>query len=138
MAYWILKSEPSVYSYDTLVKDKRAVWDGVKNFQALINLRAMKKGDLAFFYHSNEGKCIVGICEITKEAYADPKLSDDRLVVVELVPKKKLAHEVTLSAIKANPKLQELKLVRQSRLSVSPATDAMWKELLRMAGESTE
>ena len=135
MSYWILKSEPTVYSFDNLVADKKATWDGVRNPQALIHIRSMKKSDLAMIYHSNIGKCVVGIAEIVSAPYPDPKSKDAKLAVVNLIPKRKLVKEVTLAEIKANPKLSELKLVRQSRLSVIPVPEVMWKELLRMAGE---
>lgn len=135
MAYWVLKSEPSVYSFDDLVRDKKTVWDGVRNPFALANMRAMKKGDTVLIYHSNVGKCLVGFAEVLKEAYADPKSSDPRLFVVELGAKRKLKREITLAEIKANPKLAQLALVRQGRLSVSSVPDAMWKELMKMAGE---
>lgn len=135
MSYWILKSEPTTYSFDNLVKDKKATWDGIRNPQALIHIRSMKKKDLAMIYHSNEGKCIVGLAEITSESYPDPKLKEAKFAVVDLIPKYRLKKPVTLSEIKANPKLSELKLVRQSRLSVIPVPEAMWYELLKMAGE---
>lgn len=136
MAYWILKTEPSTYSFNHLMNDKKVTWDGVRNPQALINIRLMKKTDLAMIYHSGEGKCIVGIAEIVSEPYPDPKANDAKFAVVDLKPKKKLSKEVTLAEIKANPKFSDLKLVRQSRLSVIPVPEVMWKELLRMAGEN--
>lgn len=135
MSYWILKSEPTTYSFDNLVNDKKATWDGIRNPQALIHIRSMKKKDLAMIYHSNEGKCIVGIAEIVSEPYPDPKLKETKFTVIDLVPKYKLKKQVTLSEIKANAKFAELKLVKQSRLSVIPVPEVMWKELLRMAGE---
>ena len=135
MAYWILKTEPSTYSFDDLLKDGKVVWDGVRNPQALINIRSMKKGDHVFIYHSGDGKCIVGIAEIATGPYQDPKLEESKLVVVDLIPKGKTSKTVTLAEIKANPKLTELKLVRQSRLSVVPVPATMWTELLKMAGE---
>ncbi|MCH5597586.1 EVE domain-containing protein [Niabella ginsengisoli] len=101
MAYWLIKSEPFKYSWDQLVKDKKTVWDGVRNYAARLNLRAMKKGDLAFFYHSNEGTEIVGIAKIVKEAFQDPTTDDDRWVAVEVAPHKKLKNPVTLAQIKA-------------------------------------
>lgn len=135
MAYWIVKSEPSVYSFEQLQKDKTTVWDGVKNPAALINLRTMKKGDTVLFYHSNDGKCIVGTALVSKEAYPDPKSKDPKLVVVELSVGKALPKIVTLAEIKSNPKLAQLELVRISRLSVSKLPDTLWKELMKMAGE---
>lgn len=118
MNYWLVKSEPSVYAWDTFVKDKKTTWDGVRNFQARNNLKAMKKGDLAFFYHSNEGKEIVGIAKIAKEAYPDPKDKDWH--VVDLEVSKKLKNPVTLAQVKATKKLADMALVRVSRLSVQP------------------
>lgn len=135
MGYWILKTEPSAYSFDNLLKDKKAVWDGVRNPQALINIRSMKKGDLVFIYHSGEGKCIVGIAEVAGDPYPDPKQKDTKLSVIDLIAKSPVSKQVTLAEIKANPKLAELKLVRQSRLSVIPVPQSMWVELMKMAGE---
>ena len=135
MAYWIVKSEPSVYSFEQLQKDKTTVWDGVKNPAALINLRNMKKGDTVLFYHSNDSKCIVGTALVSKEAYPDPKSKDPKLVVVELSVGKALPKIVALAEIKSNPKLAQLELVRISRLSVSKLPDTLWKELMKMARE---
>lgn len=135
MAYWIVKSEPSVYSFEQFQKDKTTVWDGVKNPAALINLRSMKKSDTVLFYHSNDGKCLVGTAVVNKEAYPDPKSKNPKLVVVELSVGKTLAKPVTLAEIKSNPKLAQLELVRISRLSVSKVPDTLWKELMKMAGE---
>lgn len=135
MSYWILKSEPTAYSFDQLIHDKKATWDGIRNPQALIHLRTMKKKDAVMIYHSNIGKCIVGLAEIVSDPYPDPKLNDSKRTVVDLVPVRKLKKEVTLADIKANPKLAKLKLVKQSRLSVIPVDESMWKELLKMAGE---
>jgi predicted RNA-binding protein with PUA-like domain len=118
MNYWLVKSEPNVYSWDDLVKEKKGTWDGVRNFQARNNLKAMKKGDLAFFYYSNEGKAIVGIAEVSKEAFPDPK--DANWVAVELKPKTKLKKPVELTTIKADKKLANMVLVNNSRLSVQP------------------
>jgi predicted RNA-binding protein with PUA-like domain len=118
MHYWLVKSEPDVYSWDDLIKDKKTTWDGVRNFQARNNLKAMKKGDLAFFYYSNEGKAIVGIAEVSKEAFPDPK--DPNWVAVELTPKAKLKTAVELAAIKKDKRLEGMVLVKNSRLSVQP------------------
>ena len=118
MNYWLVKSEPFKYSWDTFVKDKKAVWDGVRNYAARNNMRAMKKGDLVYFYHSNEGKEIVGIAKVVKEHYQDPTTEDKNWVVVDLAPFKKLKHPVTLEQIKADENLQNIGLVRQGRLSV--------------------
>ncbi|MBL7857196.1 MAG: EVE domain-containing protein [Cyclobacteriaceae bacterium] len=118
MNYWLVKSEPDTYSWDDFQKDKKTVWDGVRNYQARNNLKAMKKGDLAFFYHSNEGKAIVGIGKVTKEAFPDPK--DNEWIAVELGAEKKLKRPVTLAEIKTQKNLSDMALVRTSRLSVQP------------------
>ena len=124
MAHWLLKSEPFKYSWDQMVKDGRTHWDGVRNHQAAINLKAMKVGDTAFFYHSNEGKEIVGIVEIVREAYPDPGDPAGRFVMVDVSPVRPVKTPVTLAQMKAEPKLAELALIRQSRLSVVPVSDA--------------
>ncbi len=134
MRYWLLKSEPSAYSWDRLVKEKRTDWSGVRNHQAANNLKAMKRGDHAFFYHSGEGPAIVGIAEIVKEAYPDPGDKEGRFVMVDVKPVQPVKRPVTLAEIKAEPKLAEFALVRQSRLSVVPVTDEEWKLLCKMAG----
>ena len=133
MAYWLIKSEPSAYSWDQLVKDKKTSWTGVRNFQAAINLKAMKPGDRCFFYHSGEGKEIVGIAEVVKAAYPDPTDKDGKAVAVDVKAVEPVKHPVTLAAIKADPKFKEMKLVRQSRLSVSPVSDEHWKLLMKMS-----
>ncbi len=120
MNFWLVKSEPFKYSWDDFVKEKRGVWDGVRNFQARNNLKAMAVGDLVLFYHSNEGKDIVGIAKVVREAYPDPTTDDDRWVVVDLEPVEKLPKSVTLETIKTDERLQNIALIRQSRLSVSP------------------
>jgi predicted RNA-binding protein with PUA-like domain len=134
MRYWLLKSEPSAYSWDQLVKDGRTNWSGVRNFQAASNLKAMKNGDRAFFYHSNEGLEIVGIVEIVKEAYPDPSDKQGRFVMVDVRPLQPAKKPVTLAAIKAEPKLADLALVRQSRLSVVPVAAEEWRLICKMAG----
>lgn len=134
MRYWLLKSEPSAYSWDQLVKDGRTNWSGVRNFQAASNLKAMKNGDRAFFYHSNEGLDIVGIVEIVKEAYPDPSDKQGRFVMVDVRPLQPVKKPVTLAAIKAEPKLADLALVRQSRLSVVPVAAEEWRVICKMAG----
>ena len=133
MAYWLIKSEPSAYSWDQLVKDKKTSWTGVRNFQAQINLKAMKTGDRAFFYHSGEGKEIVGIAEVVKTAYTDSTDKEVRSITVDFKAIEPVKKPVTLDEIKADPKFKEMKLVRQSRLSVSPVSDEHWKLLLKMA-----
>jgi predicted RNA-binding protein with PUA-like domain len=134
MAHWLIKSEPSVYSWDHFVKDKKTSWTGVRNAQAAINLKAMKTGDLCFFYHSNEGKEIVGIAKVTKTAYLDPTDKAGKAVTVDVAPVEKLKQPVTLAAIKADPKFKEMGLVRQSRLSVSPVGAEHWNLILKMVG----
>jgi predicted RNA-binding protein with PUA-like domain len=134
MRHWLLKSEPSTYSWDRLVKDGRTHWDGVRNHQAANNLKAMKAGDHAFFYHSGEAPAIVGIVEILKEAYADPSDESGRFVMVDVKPLRPVANPVTLKEIKAEPKLGDLALVKQGRLSVVPVTPAEWRILCGMAG----
>ncbi|MFN8290724.1 MAG: EVE domain-containing protein [Chitinophagaceae bacterium] len=135
MAYWLAKSEPSAYSWDDLVKEKQTCWSGVRNYAARGHLRAMKKGDEVFFYHSNEGTDIVGIAKVAKEAYQDPTTEDDRWVAVDLKPVKKLKNPVTLEAIKKDKRLAGMALVRIGRLSVQPVTEAEWKVVMELAGE---
>ena len=135
MAGWLLKTEPSVYSYGDLERDQKTVWDGVSNNLALKHIRQVQKGDLALVYHTGEEKAIVGIAEVTSAAYADPKQNDPKLAVFELKPKRRLARAVSLAEVKANEKLKEFELVRMGRLSVMPVTDAVWNVLMRMAGE---
>src|SRR5437868_4244913 len=119
MPHWLVKSEPNKYSWEQFVKDKQTFWDGVRNYAARIHLRAMKKGDEVFFYHSNEGTEIVGIAKVAKEAYQDPTTDDTNWEVVDLKPAKKLANSVTLATIKADKRLANIALVRLGRLSVS-------------------
>lgn len=134
MGYWLLKSEPSAYAWEQLVKDGRTHWNGVRNYQAANNLKAMKRGDRAFFYHSNEGLAIVGIAEIAKEAYPDPSDAAGRFVMVDVKPLMPVKKPVTLAEIKAEPKLKDFALVRQGRLSVVPVTDEEWRIVTKMAG----
>lgn len=131
MNYWLIKSEPSTYSWDDLLKDKKTVWDGVRNFQARNNLKAMKKGDLAFFYHSMEDKAVVGIAKIVKEGYPDPK--DGEWIAVDVAPDRKLKNPVTLAQIKADKRLSEMSLVRNSRLSVQPVKSEEWDMVLALS-----
>ncbi|MBS1607784.1 MAG: EVE domain-containing protein [Bacteroidetes bacterium] len=135
MAYWLVKSEPSTYSFEQLQKDGSTVWDGVRNYAARGHLRAMKKGDLAFFYHSNEGTEIVGIAKVAKEAYQDPTTTEEAWVAVDLKPYKKIKKPVTLAQIKADKRLAQMALVRLGRLSVQPVTDKEWEIVMEMAGE---
>ena len=133
MNYWLVKSEPFKYSWDQLVKDKKTFWDGVRNYAARNNLRDMKKGDEVFYYHSNEGMEVVGIAMVIKEAYQDPTTDDKNWVVVDLKPVKKLKKPVALSEIKATPKLENMELVKNSRLSVQKVTPDEWKQVLKMS-----
>jgi predicted RNA-binding protein with PUA-like domain len=137
MAYWLIKSEPFKYSWDQFNKDKRTFWDGVRNYGARNNLRSMKKGDLAFWYHSNEGMEIVGIAKVVKESYQDPTTPDPAWLVVDFKPFKKLKKTVKLADIKAHAKLQDMDLVRLGRLSVQTVKPAEWKIVMEMAGEKT-
>lgn len=135
MSYWLVKSEPAKYSWEQFVKDKRTVWDGIRNYAARLHLRAMKKGDEVFFYHSNEGLQIVGIAVVLKEAYPDPTSDDDQWVAVDLKPHKKLKSPVSLEQIKKHRSLKEMALIKISRLSVQPVTDEEWKTILKLSEE---
>ncbi len=135
MAYWLIKSEPFKYSWDQFVTDGSTFWDGVRNYAARNNLRSMKKGDLAFFYHSNEGLAIVGIAKVVKEAYQDPTTEETAWLAVDFKPYKKLKTPVTLAEIKANPSLVNMALIRLGRLSVQPVLDNEWRLVMDMAGE---
>ena len=134
MAYWLVKSEPSVYSWEQLEKDKQTIWDGVRNYAARNHLKAMKKGDEVLFYHSNEGTEIVGIAIVAKEFYPDPTTDEDAWVVVDLKPFKKIKKPVNLAQVKADKRLTNMALVRLGRLSVQPVTDEEWKIVMEMGG----
>jgi predicted RNA-binding protein with PUA-like domain len=136
MAYWLIKSEPFKYSWDQFVQDKVTFWDGVRNYAARNNLKAMKKGDLAFFYHSNEGLEIIGIAKVVKEFYQDPTTEETAWVAVDFKPHRKLKKPVTLAAIKATPSLEKMALIRLGRLSVQPVLQEEWEIIMDMAGES--
>ena len=133
MNYWLIKSEPVKYSWDQFKKDKKTVWDGVRNYAARNNLRSMKKGDLALFYHSNEGLAIVGIATVVKEHYQDPTTTDTAWSVVEFKPTKTLKKPVTLAQIKSTQALAGMQLVKLSRLSVSAVTADEFELILAMA-----
>jgi predicted RNA-binding protein with PUA-like domain len=135
MAYWLVKSEPFKYSWDQLEKDKKTFWDGVRNYAARNNLKAMKKGDQVLFYHSNEGLNIVGIAQVVKEAYQDPSTDDPAWVVVDLKPLRKLKKPVSLEQVKADKRLANMDLMRLSRLSVQSVKDDEWQVIMEMAGE---
>ena len=134
MNYWLVKSEPFKYSWDQLVKDKKTIWDGVRNYAARNNLREMKKGDHVLFYHSNEGLAIVGIAEVAKEAYQDPTTEDTNWVVVELKPFKAVPNPVTLADLKGDKAFENMDLVRLGRLSVGKVTAAEYKKILKIGG----
>ena len=136
MAYWLLKTEPEDYSWDEQVKRgaKGEVWTGVRNFTARGHLKEMKKGDLAFFYHTGDEKQIVGVVEVIREAYKDPTDAKGVFVVVDIKAVESVPKPVTLAAIKAEPKLKDLALVKYARLSVQPVTPEQWKIVSKMAG----
>jgi predicted RNA-binding protein with PUA-like domain len=138
MAYWLVKSEPDAWSWDQQVKKgaKGEMWSGVRNHTAKQNLMKMKKGDRAFFYHSNIGKEIVGIVEVIREHHPDPTDKTGRFVVVDVKAVEPVPQPVTLAAIKAEPRLKDMALLKYSRLSVQPVTAAEWKIVLRMGGIS--
>jgi predicted RNA-binding protein with PUA-like domain len=135
MARWLLKTEPDCYSWDDLVRDKKAVWDGVTNALALKHIRTIKKGDEALIYHTGDERSAIGIAQVTSDPYADPKEDDDRLAVVDLKPKKKLANPVSLSDIKADPAFAGWQFLRIGRLSVVEVPDAMWDRILELASD---
>ena len=135
MAYWLIKSEPFKYSWDKFVEDGSTFWDGVRNYGARNNLRSMKKGDFAFFYHSNEGLEIVGIAKVIKESYQDPTTEETAWLVVDFMPHKKLNNPVTLAQVKAEPSLSQMALIRLGRLSVQPVLESEWDTIMEMAGE---
>ncbi len=133
MSWWLIKSEPHVYPFTQLVKDKSTSWTGVRNYEARNNLRAMKKGDLALFYHSNEGKEIVGVARVKRGAYRDPTApKDEDWVTVDFAPVKALTAPVTLAAIRQNPKLEGFALVKKARISVVPVSGDELRELMKM------
>ena len=134
MAHWLLKSEPSSYSWEQLVADGRTRWDGVRNAQALNNLRAMQAGDRAFFYHSGEGREVVGVVEVVEPFYADPADKSGKLGMVDVKPVMPVAVKVGLAAMRSRPELSGMSLLRQSRLSVCPVSATEWEVVCGMAG----
>jgi predicted RNA-binding protein with PUA-like domain len=134
MNYWLLKTEPDSYSWDQLVKDKTTNWSGVRSPAGRANLMKMKKGDRAFFYHTGDERQVVGICEVVKESYPDPSDETGKFVQVDVRAVAPVPHPVTLAAIKAEPKLAAMRLVREGRLSVSPVTPEEWHLVSKMAG----
>lgn len=135
MAYWLIKSEPSTYSWEQLVKEKKTFWDGVRNYAARNNLRAMKIDDEVLFYHSNEGVEIVGIAKVAKEAYQDPTTKEVAWLAVDFKPYKKLKKPVTLVQVKADKRLANMALVKLGRLSVQPVTEEEWNVVMELAQE---
>jgi predicted RNA-binding protein with PUA-like domain len=133
MNYWLLKTEPETYSWDDLLRDKKGVWDGVRNFQARKNLKAMNQGDLAFIYHTGDQKAIVGISRVAKGPY--PETKDPAWIAVDLVPDKALKHPVSLSTIKQEKSLQKMVLVRAARLSVQPVTKEEYQKILSLSSK---
>lgn len=132
MNYWLVKSEPEAYSWNQLVRDKKTAWTGVRNFQARNSLRAMKKGDVVFFYHSVSEKCVVGVAKVVKEAYADPTAKEGDWSCVDLAPMVAMKQNVTLETIKTDKLLPEMSLVRNSRISVTPVTSSQAIRLLKL------
>jgi len=132
MSYWLVKSEPYKYSWDQLVADGRTYWDGVRNYEARNNLAAMKKGDLSLYYHSNEGKEVVGVARVACESYQDPTTDDERWVVVDFEPVVAFTSPVTLATIKADARLSEISLVKRSRLSVVPIEKKEFQYILKL------
>lgn len=135
MQYWLVKSEPNAYSWSEFVADGGTYWDGVRNYQARNNMRAMKRGDRVLFYHSVSDKEVVGVARVARQSYPDPTTEDDRWVVVDLKPVEPLPRPVTLDRIKAEPSLSEIALVKQSRLSVLPLTAAEFETIVRLGRE---
>lgn len=138
MNYWLVKSEPNTYSWAQFLQDGETFWDGVRNYQARNNLKAMKKGDRVLFYHSNIGMCVLGIAEVVKEFYQDPSTEDDRWVAVDIKPIKALPQTVPLSEIKQQPGLKEIGLVKQSRLSVVDLKKKEYDLILKLGGLKPE
>lgn len=132
MNHWLVKSEPFKYSWEQFIKDGRTFWDGVRNYQARNNLKAMKEGDLVLFYHSNEGKQVVGVAKVVKEYYQDPTTTDPNWVVVDLAPLSPLKHPVSLAQIKEEESLKDISLVRQGRLSVMQLKAEEFDKILEM------
>jgi len=135
MAKWLFKTEPEDYSWDDLVADGRTAWNGVRNYQAAINMRSMRMGELAFFYRSLKDPAVIGTMRVVKEAYPDPADEKGKFVLVDVEPVERLPNEVSLKTIKAEPRLGEIALVRQSRLSVMPVTDEQWDLILELAAK---
>src|SRR5436305_320332 len=134
--YWLVKSEPSVYSWEQLEKDGQTRWDGIRNYAARLHLRAMKKGDQVFFYHSNQGLDIVGIAQVVKEAYPDPTAKEGDWVAVDIKPLKKLKHPVSMQQIKTDKRLKDMALVRIGRLSVQPVKEDEYEVVMELSNKA--
>ncbi len=132
-SHWLVKSEPNTYAYADLERDGRTVWDGVRNNAAALHLKAMREGDEVFFYHSQEGLAVVGVAKVVRTAFPDPGDPTGRFVAVELAPLRRLKRPVTLAEMKQAPALAGMAMLRQSRLSVSPVTEAEWRAILELA-----
>jgi predicted RNA-binding protein with PUA-like domain len=135
MAKWLLKTEPECYSWDDLIRDKKAVWDGVTNALALKHIRTIKKGDLALIYHTGDQRTAIGVAEIVSNSYPNPREDDERLAVMDLKPKRKLSRGVTISDIKADPTFAGWDFIRNSRLSVVPVPEKMWKRIEELGSQ---
>ena len=134
MAYFLLKTEPTVYSYSDLERDKKTVWDGVTSPGGLFQIKTAKKGDISFIYHTGDEKQIVGICEITTDAYIDPKAGNPKIFVFDIKPKRRLPNPVTLAQIKADKRFKDSRIVKEARLSVQPVPENIWNAILQLSG----
>lgn len=134
MAYFLLKTEPTVYSYSDLERDKKAVWDGVTSPGGLFQIKTARKGDVAFIYHTGDEKQVVGICEITCDAYVDPKAGNPKIFVFDIKPKRRLPKPVTLTQIKADKRFADSRIVKEARLSVQPVPENIWNAILGLSG----
>ncbi len=134
MAYFLLKTEPTVYSYSDLERDKKTVWEGVTSPGGLFQIKTARKGDVAFIYHTGKEKQVVGICEIVSDPYVDPKAGNPRIFVFDIIPKKRLPKPVTLEQIKADKRFADSRIVKEARLSVQPVPDKIWNAILEMSG----
>jgi len=135
LAYFLLKTEPTVYSYSDLERDKKAVWDGVTSPGGVSQIKSAKKGDVAFIYHTGDEKQVVGICEITSDPYVDPKAGNPRLYVFDIKPKRRMKNPVTLVQVKADKRFKDSRLVKEPRLSVQPMPENLWNAIIGLSGE---
>ena len=134
MNFWLLKTEPSTYSYSDLERDKKTCWDGVTSPAGLFQIRAVRKGDIAFVYHTGDEKQVVGICEIISDSYPDPKEKDPKIVVFDVKPKRRLKNPVTLEQLKADKRFKDSRIVNEGRLTVQPMPENLWNAILQMSG----